>query len=180
MTIDPVLDLTARAGLATVLATAALHKVRDLDAFRSVVREYALLPNGSERLVAPGLAVLEIALAGALVWPPVRVEACVALGALLLAYTMAIGINLARGRRHIDCGCFGPAHRQALSGWMVWRNLVLLAAAVVAGWPVSPRPLEPLDFFTFVSGWLALALCWTAAARLLGQWDAVRALRSPT
>jgi len=38
---------------------------------------------------------------------------------LLALYTLAVVVNLARGRREIDCGCFGPAARQPLSAALV-------------------------------------------------------------
>ena len=43
-----------------------------------------------------------------------------------------MGINLRRGRRHIDCGCFQSALKQTLSWTLVMRNVVLALLMAVA------------------------------------------------
>ena len=65
--------------------------------------------------------------------------------ALLLAYAAAIGINLARGRNDIDCGCTGPATRQLISKWLLLRNLGLAAIAFTGMATSSHRPLHAAD-----------------------------------
>ena len=47
---------------------------------------------------------------------------------LLVLYTLAMVINLARGRTDLDCGCGGAA--TPLSGWLVARNGVLILCAL--------------------------------------------------
>ncbi len=86
---------------------------------------------------------------------------------MLLVYAAAVGVNLRRGRRHIDCGCAGPAARRPISGWLVARNVVLAAAALAGLAPVAPRGLVWVDAFTVVAATTALAACWTAADQLL-------------
>ena len=49
---------------------------------------------------------------------------------LLGLFSVAIGINLARGRSHIDCGCFQSALRQQLSISLLVRNGFLIALAL--------------------------------------------------
>ena len=60
--------------------------------------------------------------------------------ALLLTYAIAIAINLARGRRDLDCGCAGPNERRPIAAWMVWRNvgIAILLAAVLLPWSAAP------------------------------------------
>ena len=49
-----------------------------------------------------------------------------------------MAINLARGRRNIDCGCFQSALKQRLSWVLVARNVVLAALLLVPA-------LQPVD-----------------------------------
>jgi len=87
--------------------------------------------------------------------------------ALLLAYAVAIAINLARGRRDLDCGCAGPNDRRPISAWMVWRNVgmaILLAAALL---PWSDRALVLTDGVTVGFGTACCALVYLCLDRLL-------------
>ena len=63
--------------------------------------------------------------------------------ALLATYAAAVGINLARGRRSIDCGCGGTP--RPIQPWLVGRNLVLAAASLALLAPVGARALGGLD-----------------------------------
>jgi uncharacterized protein (DUF58 family) len=86
---------------------------------------------------------------------------------LLTLYTAAIGINLLRGRRDIDCGCAGPAVRQTLSARLLLRNLVFTVMVLVTMLPASaPRELGLLDWFTAVVAAATFALILTAATHL--------------
>ena len=107
--IDPVPRALLRAGLALLLLSAAVHKLRDARGFRAVLADYRLLP---ERLV-PALAValigLECTVGASLLVPGAGPAPALAAAALLSVYAGAIAVNLARGRRHVSCGCAGPA-----------------------------------------------------------------------
>jgi hypothetical protein len=68
--------------------------------------------------------------------------------ALLTLYLGAIAINLARGRRSIDCGCLGPvgSSGHGLSWWLAPRNLALIAPAfILAASEPGSRTLGVLD-----------------------------------
>jgi hypothetical protein len=69
---------------------------------------------------------------------------------LLLLFALAMGINLRRGRRHIDCGCFQNALKQTLSWALVMRNVVL---ALLAGLALLSNQV-PDDLLTLVNGYL--------------------------
>ncbi len=56
-------------------------------------------------------------------------------GALLALYALAMAINLARGRRDLDCGC--GIVRKSISASMVVRNLLLAAFIACAAMPAS-------------------------------------------
>jgi hypothetical protein len=164
---DPAVDLTLRAALVLLFAVAALHKVRDLRHFAATLGEYRLIPRRLSGAAAVLLVATEAATAAAL-WTHRRLGLAAA-AALLGAYAGAMAINLARGRRHIDCGCAGPGARRPISGWLVGRNLALAGAALVALAPVAARPLLWIDGVTVVAATVTLAACWAASDRLLGS-----------
>jgi hypothetical protein len=174
---DPVVDTTLRAALALLFLVAAGHKLRDLGRFRATLAEYRLLPAV---LTAPGAAAVvaaELAVAAALAGPTVRRSGLVAAAVVLLVYAAAVGINLARGRRDLDCGCAGPAVRRPISAWLVARNVVLAAAALAGLAPVRARTLVWVDALTVAGGAAALAALYAALDRMIAHAPAMARLR---
>ena len=140
MTIDPSVALACRLLGALVFAAAVAGKVAHRHELAGVVANYRLVPDALAAVAAWMIVGLEIlvvvSLAGGL-----YLEAGASLAiALLWVFALAMGINLARGRREIDCGCFQSGLRQRLSWGLIGRNLVLsgalaplLAAAAAPG-----------------------------------------------
>jgi len=162
---DPVLDLVLRATLALLFATAACTSCARPRAFAATLAEYRLLPAPLAPVAAALVVAAELSIVAGLI--VAHRIGLVAAAALLLVYAAAVAVNLLRGRRHIDCGCAGPAARRPISGWLVARNVVLAAAALAGLAPVASRGLVWVDAFTVVAATTALAACWTAADRLL-------------
>ncbi len=148
--IDPVVSVSLRCVLALLFAVAAWHKVSDHPRFASTLEAYRLLPTWLVKGVAKGLPIVEIAIAISFLLPVYRLAA-IGGAVLLVVYSVAIAINLARGRRDIDCGCFGPAARVPLSETLLARNAILIAAATAVSAPVGARPLVWVDAFTVVA-----------------------------
>ncbi|MBY0278230.1 methylamine utilization protein MauE, partial [Candidatus Binatia bacterium] len=146
---DPVLAVVVRGALALLFAVAALHKLRSRDAFGATLDAYAVLPHALSAPLARAVPVVEIAAAVLLVTPRAA-AAGGALAAMLLAiYALAMGVNLLRGRRDLDCGCMGPGARSPIGPGLIVRNALLIAVALVAGLaPVAARPLVWLDVAT--------------------------------
>ncbi len=178
--IDPLIDLTLRGLLSALFAWSAIHKLRDLPAFSQVVRGYEVLPVAGAPLAAGVFPVVELMVAGGLLAPVMHFASSVAAAALLLVYSVAIGANLARGRRDVDCGCFGPARRQPLSEWLLVRNGVLCAGAAVVGLPVGSRSLTSVDVVSAVAACASLTMLWMSANQLVSQWPRMHALRRPS
>lgn len=86
---------------------------------------------GAPRLVVPVLPWVEIALGALLVVQVARPFVATAALALLAAFTVLIGVRLARGE-HPPCACFGGWSAKPLRAGHVVRNAVLIALAVVA------------------------------------------------
>ena len=130
--------LAIRVLVALVFLGAALGKMRHHSTFQGVVSNYRLLPEVTVATFALLLPPIEVTVAAALIiapsfWP----EASAA--ALLLVFAAAMAINILRGRRHIDCGCFQSALKQTLSWTLVMRNAGLAVLLVVpATVPANP------------------------------------------
>ncbi len=121
---------------------------------------------------------VELLLGLALVVPATRTTALLGSGLLLGFYACAMALNLARGRRHIDCGCMGPAARQALSGWLIVRNVVIALTAVgVSALTPAGRTLVWLDVLTIGAGVAVLAIVYSSVNHLIANAPELARLR---
>ncbi len=163
MTIDPVIVAIVRVGLGWLFIASAAHKFADAAEFRSVLAMYRVLPDRLVAIAARVIAVVEAGIGlGALLQ---QAWAYVAAVAVLLGYAAAMGVNLARGRRFIDCGCGGTA--QPLSVGLVVRNLALAVGAIAAMAPVLERSLGWIDLVTITAGVLVVGAVYGAVNQLL-------------
>lgn len=175
--IDPVFSGIARGVVAVLLLAAAVYKLRDRAAFRRSVRDYDLVADVLVRPLAWAIPLAESVAAAAVVFEPTRVAGATLAGVLLAVFTLAIAVNLARGRRDIDCGCFGPAQGQPLSGWLVPRNLVLIVLTAIAALPPASRALNPLDYVTLGAGVVVAVLLFVVSNVVIGLAPQAAALR---
>lgn len=130
--------LLARLLLAAVFAVAAVSKLTDGAGTRQGLRDFGL-PAAVAGPLGLLLPLVELAVAVALlpavsVWP-----AAIAALALLLLFTAAIGVNLARGRRP-DCHCFGQVASGRIGVSTLVRNAVLAAVAGFVLWQARTNP----------------------------------------
>ncbi len=160
--IDPLVAWILRTALAALFAVSALHKIRDPRAFLDTFSEYEILPRLLSIPGATALVVGETALAVGLLADYDGAGFGLAAVSLLSIYTLAISVNLMRGRRDIDCGCLGPARRQPLSSGLVIRNGLLAAAAAATCIPVSDRNLNLVDGISLIGGLVTLVLLFNA------------------
>ena len=175
--VDPTVAWVTRLALAGVFASAALHKWRDLPAFSAALAAHRLVPEAIVPALARAFAAAETAVAAALLVPASAPSAACAAAALLALYSSAVAINLARGRREIDCGC--SARRRPLSRGLLVRNAALAAAALLAALPATGRALVWVDALSAAAGASALAFVWLAAQSLaFGGSSSVRLGRS--
>ncbi|WP_305036245.1 MauE/DoxX family redox-associated membrane protein [Novosphingobium sp. EMRT-2] len=120
-----VMGLAGACGVGLVFVHAGASKLLHRDVLPGVIANYRLLPDA---LVAPVAAVLpwgELALGLALLagGPPFAVVPALV---LLGLFAGAMAVNIARGRRSIDCGCGRSQLRQTLGWPLVARNIVLM------------------------------------------------------
>jgi hypothetical protein len=176
MSIDLVIAWALRVGLALLFVGAAWHKLSDRARFEAAIRAYALLPTRASAPASWLLPAFEGAIALALLVPAWQRPATAAAAALLSLYTAAIAINLARGRRRIDCGCFSSRSATPISGTLVARNGALIGATCLLLLPVRMRPLVWVDALTLTTALVTLLLLWGAAQRLFRTGPALRGL----
>ena len=109
--LDPTLSLIVTLGAALLFGAAAVHKLADWQRFRGALGNYRLLPDPLVLAGAAAVVALEVAACVLLLLPSLRAAGAVLAAALLALYASAIGVNLARGRTSIDCGCLGVGRR---------------------------------------------------------------------
>jgi thiol-disulfide isomerase/thioredoxin len=146
-----------RSLLALVFAISAFTKLVDRSGFKSALEGFGL----PERLQVPITLLvppLELAIAIALLpatssWPA---AACALV--LLIVFSAAIVVSLARGRRP-DCHCFGQLSSAPVSWRTLLRNglLMAVAAAVVAGESAKNGP-SMVSWATRLPLWGALGV----------------------
>lgn len=174
MPLDPVVGWTLRLFLALLFAGAAWHKLGAPGEFAAAVRAYRLVPEPAVVPVAAVLMPSEVAAAGLLLGPGWYHLGAALAAALLALYAGAVAVNLARGRRDLDCGCAGPGARRPVSSALVVRNVVLLAAALLLLGPESGRTTTWVDVTTVLAATAALAALWAGMVAL----DATRPARA--
>jgi hypothetical protein len=148
LSLDPAACLTLRMAIAWLLLSAAVHKVRDFGAFRAALTGYALVPSRAVAAASVLLIGLELVVGVGLVLPGEGRGASLAALGLVSTYT---------------------AGRVPLSGGLIGRNTLVMAAAVVATLPVSARSLVWLDAVTVAAGTATLGLLYTTADTALAN-----------
>ena len=176
ISIDPTIGWTISTALSMIFVASAVMKLIDLNEFCGAVENYRIVPEQISRVVAILVPIAEITGALGVIIPNTHRGAAMLLSMLLIVFTTAIAINLLRGRRNIDCGCFGPALRQQISWWLPARNLAMLAMLGVVMMPVSPRRLAPLDLATIFLAGTTLAVLYSAANFLVANAPHLRAI----
>lgn len=128
--IDGRLVLYFRCVVGGLLLLAALLKLRDMEAFRTAVADYAILPQRLVRPVSASIAPLEASVGLLLLLGVAARAAALGAVALLSLFAAAILTNLLRGRSDIGCGCMGAGSDPHLTWFLVLRNLLLVALSL--------------------------------------------------
>jgi len=173
---DPIYPIVGALAVAVLFASAASHKLRAPQRFARQLEDYALFPPPLLAPLTRLVPLLEAGLALALLLPATRPWAALGAALLLAVYAAAIGINLWRGRRDIDCGCSGPGQVQPLRPVLLLRNGILAALALLAGLTPETRALGVLDGLIALLAGGTLVLVYTAADTLLANAPLLRAL----
>jgi len=184
--------LVARLVLALIFGTSGVAKAFDTAGSRRAFTGFGV-PEWLTAPLALSLPVIEILVALALVPLSTAWWGSIAALVMLSIFTVAIGINLARGRSP-NCHCFGKLHSEPVSRTTLVRDLVLVAVAglVVAQGRNNPGlsalswlgDLRPVDVTFLVLGVCLIGLVAAATvflnrmvkqqAKLLSGIEAVR------
>lgn len=167
---DPAVTVLATLFVGLVLAVAAISKLRHPDEFQGVVENYRLLPSFLVAPVAKLLPLIELATAVALMVPPVReMAAWVAVG-LFVMFTLALAINVGRGRTHIDCGCVRrPTSRSRIGMFHVLRALFLAGVSTfIALSSLQVASVSLSSWLIGVASAALLAMLYVAADVMVG------------
>ncbi|MEE4186220.1 MAG: MauE/DoxX family redox-associated membrane protein [Gammaproteobacteria bacterium] len=163
--IDPLLVLIISASLALLFFMAARHKMSEPLRFAGTLAAYRILPEAMVPRTARILPYLEMAVVFMILVPPTRPLAALAAAVLLAVYALAMGLNLARGRSDIDCGCGGQP--QLLSPWLICRNLVLVAGCGLLLLPVADRRIALADALLLALMTAVLAMLYLMVEQLV-------------
>jgi hypothetical protein len=169
--LDPAVDWFLRTGFLALFASSLAHKVYAFGEFRLTVAAYFRGVHWASSGLLAVLAVLMV------VGEFAVVAACVGLldglwralltGGVLALYAAAMGGNLWRGNRQLDCGCHWGAVSQPVTMGLVWRNVVLAGVAFLMAVPVAARSLNVLDFVTVLAGCAVAGLFYAGFNRLV-------------
>jgi hypothetical protein len=161
--VDPVFTLAAACALALVLALGAVEKLLGFGRFQGAVGEYRILPSAAVPVFAALVVALELGASVLLVVPGYSRSGVVAAWLLLALVSSGLGINLARGRTDLDCGCGGAGQR--ISWSLIWRNAGLALIGLFALATTDARALGGADIAVIA----AAAVVWTALYRAADQ-----------
>lgn len=164
---DPVYIHVISLLLSWVFLSAASHKLRQPDRFRTFLDSYRLLSFSARTFHALAVGLAEAAIGVGMLVINVRETAAVADIFVLIAYALAIAVKLLRGRREIDCGCSGPRGYQPISWHLVVRNFLLATMAAATLLTAPARVLGWIDWMTFAFAGLPAVVVYRGSGVLL-------------
>jgi len=180
--LDPLILKAISIGFGLLFLLAAVHKLSRAKEFRATLEDYQVMPLPLVGPAARVVPIVELLLGGSWLLSYYQLSiTAIASATLLLVYTLAIGINLYRGRIHIDCGChFGSKgdSEQFLSGGLVIRNLLLVALVLTALLPISERVLGFSDYTIVAAILLAASFLFAASNQLIANRAAIDTWRN--
>lgn len=185
MLIDTAIVSLVSVLFAVLLLWASFHKFADRLRFQGILAAYQILPGAVLPLAATAIPLLELVLGLAWITGVLLLETAVATAILMAAYASVMGINIARGNIHIDCGCgFSSGSQKApgyqkLSMGLIGRNIVLMALALLILFPSNERLLGTLDYFSIAAACLGIFLLYAAFNQLLANRQIIDSWRQP-
>lgn len=112
---------------------------------------------------------LELTVIVLILLPSARLTGLISAIALLLLYTVAIGINLYRGRTEIECGCGSSASTQNISAWSLLRNGLVVVLVAIAAISTDGRSLNIVDGLNLVLASTVAIVLFSSGDQLIGN-----------
>jgi hypothetical protein len=167
----------ARLAIACIFVLAAIHAMRDWADFSGIVEQYRIAPRRLALAAARILPPLELVTAAALPLPMTSTLGALLGLCLMTLFTVAVAVNLARGRVSIDCGC-GGASGQKLSTGLVIRNVVVMFGLFVALVAPARGVADGTTLIALSGASLALTVLYFAANQLMTNFQALGSLET--
>lgn len=152
-----------------LLLSTGVAKMLDQPGFASVIASYRLLPLDAAFPAARLIASVQMGLGVWLCSGIYSRVACLCAVLLLALFALAMGINVARGRTGLSCGCL-PGHDTRLTGGSVLRTLLL--AAAMLGAAATGRPSGAVLAAVALMGGISLVMLALASLQLRPVGDA--------
>ncbi len=181
--IDPLLPQIVAYGFGVLFISSAWSKLSNIDRFSLIVEDYQLFTIIPFKLLSIMIAFFELALGclWLLGYNALIVGWCTV--GIIALYTLAITVNLLRGRVHIDCGCGfnnslgGDNH--LLSPILVARNLILIVMVFITLLPTrSGRHFVFLDYMVIFTTLFSIILLYAGFEQLMQNKSAINAWRN--
>lgn len=127
------MDLVFRLIVGIILAAAAIGKLLDMRGFRSVLKEYRLFPNWSLWILAISMPFVEAGIAMSMFTGYELRTGIYASFILHGMFTIILFIELLRGIKLKNCGCFGVFFARPLTWFTPLEDIgmILLTLAVL-------------------------------------------------
>jgi hypothetical protein len=150
--------------VATLFVVAGCLKLADRRQFVSEIADYRILPAVLVKLAATLIPGVEIAAGVLAFFTPTRTAATIVLTAFLAVFSIAVGINLLRGRTDLSCACFGRKSRRI--DWFIPARNGAMFAGLVAGLVVGSDDAVPSApaWASVLLGVVTLWVLWEARA----------------
>lgn len=132
---------TASAIIGFVLLLAGIPKLTDYDGVLRSVRGYKVLPRPFEPVAARALPITETVAGALLVIGIARPWAALVAALMFVSFLVGLTVNLLRGRRDLDCGCFAFGLGEVPRiGWFHAVRAGVLAAVSLATAAIGSPP----------------------------------------
>ena len=169
--------------LGLIFAISSISKIHSFSTLVDEIMDYRIVSRGTANLFSPCLPAAELAISASLLTGILLPVGSLGAGALLLVFSVAIVVNLRRGRR-FSCHCFGKT-RTLIGPSTVARNaaLFVLACAVAVQsfpafslvkvreqWQTDLQLLRGMETGSVILGTMAMIVCFIA---LLSESDVV-------
>ena len=180
--IDPLLSQIVAYGFGLLFISSAWNKLSDIDQFSLILKDYQLLTIMPFKLLAIMIATFELVLGCSwlLGYNTSMIGWCTA--GILILYTLAITVNLVRGRVYIDCGCgFNNTlgdNSHLLSPILVVRNFILIVMVFFTLLPTSERVFVFLDYMVIFAALLTIILLYVGSVQLIQNRSAINTWRT--
>ena len=114
-----------------IFFSSGIEKIKEIKKHEGAVADFKILPSKFVPLFSRIDPILEIIISVCIFFSfflKFNIFSCLI---LLVIYTIAIVINLLRGRYEISCGCGGVVGTHSLSWWLVGRNTLIMFSLIL-------------------------------------------------